>query len=170
MALMIFTELTETPPWEGLKREQNKILRAAHRAQGEHWASQMLPKHFTPQAHRMYGYQPRKRSTVFRKLRLAKIGKVLLGGRVDLVWSGLLASAVLGHQTVSSTPRGVTVRMFGPTYLYAFDKRKNQPNKADEIRAVTAEETVELTGVLDAAYAKGVEDYREKKTTKFGGP
>ena len=168
--LTVFTELTEKPPWEGLKREQNAILREAHEEQGRHWAEHMLPRHFSPRAGVIYGYQPRKDSTIRRKLRLAKVGQVLLGGRVDLVWSGLLAAAVLQHQTVTPTASSVTVRMFGPTYLHAFDKRKNQPNKADEIRAVTAEETLELEHVLDAAYSKDVKDFRESKTTKFGGP
>lgn len=167
--LPIITKVIEDPPWEGRKREHSEIMRRAHGAQGKYWADEILQRHFTAQARSRYGHQPRKRSTVFRKIRGAKHGRVLLGGRVDLVWSGLLMRAVLTHQSIRATPTSVTVRMFGPRYLYKYDKRKGQPNKADELRAVSPDETDALEQVLQGEYEQGAREHREKKTTTAAG-
>jgi len=167
--LPLITKVIENPPWDGRKREHNGIMRKAHDVQGRHWADEFLPRHFTPQARGLYGYQPRKRSTVFRKLRAAKHGRALLGGRVDLVWSGFLMRSVLGHQAIRSTPTAVTVRMFGPRYLYKYDKRKGQPNKADELRAVSPDEVTALEQLLQGEYERGAREHRETKTTVAAG-
>ena len=163
MATKLIFSILEKPPIEARMLFHPQAMVAAYGAEGELWAETMLPGHFTPQAHNLYGFQVRAPSTLRRKRATA-----ILGGLIDLVWTGLLMRAVLGYQAVVPNERGVTVRMFGPKYLYPFDKRKNQPDKAAEVLRVMPFEQVLLEGRLDDTYHDQVNSVRATKVTTIG--
>ena len=166
---LIFIELTEKPSVAALAEAHPEAMRAAYEVGGVHWAQDILPRHFEESAARRYGHQPRKRRTIRRKLAAARVGAAILGGRVDNVFTGLMMRAVLGQQRIKSTPSSVEVLIFGPRYLYQYDKRRNHPQKAREISTVIPEERQEVAGVVDRVYDRQLKAVDDKRTTRFGG-
>lgn len=168
MVLPIYIEMIETPPWEGTKAAHDQCMRDGYQAAGELWASKMLPRHFTPAAHDLYHYQARSEKTKKRKLAAFRAGKAIMDGTTDNVMTGLMASAVKGHQSIRAMPKSVTVKMFGPRYLWAF-KKGSQPDKAQEITTVIEGETIMIGDVLKDKYVAGVNANHTTKTTRHGG-
>lgn len=166
---LIYIEVTEKPPIEARMRENPEAMRAAFDAAGVHWAQDILPRHFEESASRRYAHQPRKERTKKRKLAAARVGAAILGGRVDNVFTGLMMRAVLGMQRIKARPGGVEILIFGPKYLFQYDKRRNHPQKAREISTVTRDEEREVAGVVDDVYHKQQSAIDDKKTTRFGG-
>jgi len=166
---LMLVQFTEQPPWESTKEEHAKVMTEVNQAAGTMWAEQMLPGHFTPAAAAMYGYRNRRTDTLKRKLRDASRGQAILGGTVPNVWSGLMMRAVLASQTIVARPNRVTIKLFGPRYLYQFDKRKGQPDKAREITTVASAEVTRLEGEMERVYVEVFQRNQASKTTSFGG-
>ncbi len=166
---LIFIEVTEKPPIEARMREHPEAMRTAFEAGGVLWAQDILPRHFEEGSARRYGHQPRKERTKKRKLAAARVGAAILGGRVDNVFTGLMMRAVLGAQRIKARPGGVEILIFGPRYLFQYDKRRGHPQKAREISTVIAEEEREVAAELDKVYHARQAEIDDKKTTRFGG-
>jgi hypothetical protein len=167
--LPVIVRVTESPPWTGRQQEHDRIMRVSHQVQGEQWCREMLPLHFEHEAHGRYGYQQRKDSTISRKLNAAKHGRALPGAN-DLIFSGVMKAAVLGYQNLKPRGGGVSVLMYGPKYLWMFNKREGQPDKAAEITRVTGQETSELEKTLDEQYHIGANAINQTVTTVIGSP
>jgi len=172
MVMPILIKLIETPPPSAMRRAHPEILRDTYQAEAVEWSEKMLPRHFEPPAAERYGYQPRSPRTIAAKAAAAQRGAALLigGAVVDDVWTGLMMRAVLGHQDIAATAIKSTVRMFGPTYLYAYRKDYKQPDKAAEITAVAADEIAQLEETADRVYTAGAAKIKETTTTTIGGP
>lgn len=165
----VYIEIIQDPLWllepNARNAEHNRVLREAFHGMAEGWAQAMLPKHFTREAEQLYHYQPRTKRTQIRKRMAAKKGKAILGGLVDLVWSGFLMRAILGHQSITSTPNGAKCRMFAPRYMFQY--KPNQPDKAGEITTVIEIEAGLLRQRLDVKYQIGLKNFRAKEVIKI---
>lgn len=146
-------------------RAHRDMMRQAHRVQGLYWHTNHLPRHFEQRAVNRYGYQRRKAATLKRKERLAAKGKVLMGGKVYLVWTGRTMQNLRDFVGIREFPSRVTVRMVGPDYL-RINYTGNRPNLKREITATTADERRELAGVLRDEIKKRRDAYRKQRETK----
>ena len=167
---LIFIKIEENPPIGALATTRDEVFTSVYEAIGRWWAERDLPKHFMPNARYIYGYQARKSSTIRRKHKDAAKGKAIMGGEVDLVWTGNMMKAVLGLQTIRSTPKKVDVIMYGPQYLWQYNKQAGAPDKAAEITKITPAEVEELNRVAELAYQFALNKAWNKytKTTQYG--
>ena len=144
-------------PFTGIsKKRWREILKAAWMAPGRLWHEEMLPNHFTMAAYGEYKYQPRhgmKMVKGSKREERSYSGRKRLYKRhnLPLVWSGRLKKEVMRIQDIRPTSKGVTVVLHGPTYLYAYRKDLNQPDKAAELSAVSKREEQLLARELDRA-------------------
>lgn len=127
-------------------REIGNQVRVEMREVGAKWHRDMLPRHFAYGADKRYNYQPRHVGTIRQKLRRR-------GHNLPLVDSGDMATQLRMGATITATTGGkrpgVRVVMKGPKYLYMYRKDYRQPDKAAEVRAVTADEVQELSRLLE---------------------
>lgn len=111
-------DISETGPTPGMmKREFNRIVARAYRVMGIHWHREFLPKHFTAEGGKEYGYAPRAgaaggssgkafwRSYTGRKIRSKKTEKPQPR---PLVYSGE-SRLKSKYQDVRSNSKGGTV-------------------------------------------------------------
>jgi len=124
------------------------ISKVAWERAGEVWHSEILPKHFQAGAEREYGYQRRSRRHNERKQRK-------FGHRRPLEFTGDLkrhVTRVRDIRTVGDNSRrrgAAKVVLHGPSYLYAYRKDANQPNKARELQAVSRGDARRIARVMD---------------------
>lgn len=138
-------------------RLMNQVKRGELEQIGMRWHSTMLPKHFERAAHGRYGYQARDVAYIRRKVRR-------FGQGLDLVFRGAMRDQVRRMARVTSTPKGVRVTMTGPRYLYMYRKDLNQPDKAKELTATTADEEQELSRILGDRMGRVLTGLRETET------
>lgn len=137
---------------ESLKKKQvNDVLKAAMYALGLRWRRRYLPLHFGNAASRRYGYTPRAgergagrrqtfdRSYTGRKLKFLKHTRPL-----EFTGEGK-RQALNGARLVYATRDKVRIPL--PT-KFNWRHPKSRVRMADEIRAVTAGESKELTAFL----------------------
>jgi hypothetical protein len=161
---MILIKSTVTVDKFASKRAWQRGMRQAHAEQGEYWHTKILPKHFEPGAGAKYGHKPRSDKYQRRKKKLAAAGKVKYGGMVDNVATGRMETMLKGMGVFRAFPTRVTVYMTGPRYITMRPYETNQPDKAKEITALTAQEISDLENVLEIAARGYLTKYGEKKT------
>jgi hypothetical protein len=144
----------EKPP-ETLVRSWREGMKEAHYAQGLHWHTEILPKHFEPGSESNYHHKPRQAKYKKYKRMAAqgngpykKRGPIALGGIVDNVFTGFLMRMMLNLAVIKPYPSRVTVRMAGPRYISMRPYKSNHPDKARELTEVTDRERAQLNDVL----------------------
>ena len=150
-------------------RQLSDIGKLVHYAMGREWADDLLPEHFQPGAINVFGYQPRKRSTLIRKAKLAKLGVVQDGGLLPLVHTGRLRSMLTGHsQPVIGTANRTTVHLNGPSYFSIRPYKSGRPNLGAEVTAVSARHERLITAVADRTFHRALKQIPAKqfKNTK----
>lgn len=126
-----------------------QVSKEAWQAAGEAWHREVLPKKFTAQGAREYRYKRRSRRYEVRKERQ-------FGHRRPLVYTGELERMARRYRDIrrvtGDTSRrrgGVSIVIRGPRHLYPYRKSLNQPDKAAELRAVSAEDARRMARILD---------------------
>lgn len=143
MVIPIKVEISGDTPYLSV-RATRRVLKGAYEVIGRKWLEDYLPLHFHPVAANRYGYTPRTSGTNKKKRRLAERGKVEDGGRLPLVWSGVLRRAMLSHShRVQAFPTRATIKLIGPSYL-SINYKPGRPNMAREILTVTSDEATKL--------------------------
>ena len=139
----------EIRPWllnEGIARKTiEDWLRNAHQEVGDYWHRKMLGRHWASGASAKYFYAQRSAKYLKAKIKAAKSGAALAGGRVPLLFSGVLRSSLKAWVQIKAFPSRVTVRMIGPKYVSMTPKKVGHPNMGKEITTVTEDERLELT-------------------------
>lgn len=136
------------------KRAQNRVIKASLNSVALQWDRKFLRLHFLPSAGARYGYKARARATEQKKLRLAALGKVARGGRVDLVHSGLTEQTVVRPHFVRATPTRAIVPIITPSYIIARSRTPQRINKDREIKAIIPREETALQKTGDATLEK----------------
>lgn len=148
-------------------RKQRKVMTETHRDMGAHWDATYLPMHFRRGAGRRYGYKHRTHKTKKRKERLAERGIVQEGGKVDLVWTGLLKRSMLTSHSIRAYPSRVVINMPTTSYVSSRPRDGKRPNMALEITSVAPSEVTVLTArassTLDKETKKAIVDNRRTK-------
>ena len=142
------------------KKDLRPAAKAALAAIGELWHDRILPGHFTEKAKAKYKYRKRGKVHTDRKRRL-------YGHEKPLVFSGEMQRDVTRMARITSTARGARVAMSGPRYLYAYRKDYNQPDKAAEIIAVTAQEANHLAEEMDRLMTERLNKNAETRTVRI---
>lgn len=117
---------------------------AALRKGGELWIAEFLPRHFTFEAYRLYGYKPRARSTAERSRRIN-------GRALPLVRTGQLRRMALSGAAVEAV-KGM-LRLSVPLPFYANFK----PQIRSEVVRMHPSELQRMAEVIIAAYAEALE-------------
>jgi len=161
------TVVEERPP-DVTVRAWRAIKTAAHAKQGKHWHRKFVKKHFRPGAANKYGYRPRSRKWVAKKIALAKRAphKFPQGGRVPLVFTGETERSIRQVAIVRAYPTRCTIEMHGPRHV-TMTPRGNRPWLAKEITTVSDDEVKELDQLLDDETTQGLAKIRTKKTTRL---
>lgn len=171
--VLLVTEINHEG-WPAMRKSDwNKLVKEAWRRVGLYWLAKMLPKHFIPNAYRMYGYKPRKykdsggvnfgysgpgRRTSFARKRV--FGRTLEDladdNEAPLVFTGTLRRQVLSpaRQRVSSTSKGVTIRL-------RHDQRSRQVH--DELTRVNGPEREQLAAVFHRELAALLEQFKGQR-------
>lgn len=129
--------------------EWRAVSKLAWQAAGETWHVEILPRHFTTQGARDYGYQRRSAKYQERKLKV-------WGHDRPLTYSGDLEHAVARIRDVrvvgdnSKRAGAAKIVLHGPRYLFAYRKDLKQPNKAAELQAVSRRDARILAARMDA--------------------
>lgn len=141
--LVVLTQTTDR-----LSREEwRKVSGEVWPLLGAEWHTGYLPKHFQFAAVAEYGYAPRTTRYMKAKARSK-------GHQRPLVWKGELERMLTRMRDVTAIRArgddqgGVNVRLSGPRYLHQRQQPK-QPNLAEEISAVSAEDLARLNTYLD---------------------
>jgi len=139
MALsLIITIDTERPPDIGA-RKWSDFSKAGMEAAANLWHEKYVRHHFATYAAVKYGYQPRKPRTQKRKRAAAKAGQAIKGGRVPLVWTGLLERQMLRRGILRVYPSRFVLRKPAGPYVTS-RPRGNRPNMVTEITTVIPSE------------------------------
>lgn len=166
MALTLILSIEYEQPPDMSARKFSDITKRANQSVAKLWENKILPLHFEGYAGGKYGYEKRHPSTLARKKKLAKRGKVKKGGRVALVHSGNLEAQMGRPGVLRVFPRRFTlIKPAGP-YITA-RPRGNRPNMVAEILTVLPSEDRRLTEAYDKSATRQLTRYRarRKKTT-----
>ncbi len=125
-------------------RTWRDILVSAWQSVGVFWHTKILPKHFTREGAREYGYKPRSKNYMIRKARK-------FGHQEPLVWSGELHRQARMWRDVRAASSGARVVIHGPKYLYQYRKNQNDPRKAQELQMISAADAEACGNELDKA-------------------
>jgi len=120
-----------------------RILKATMQDTGRSWHSEVLPLHFDPQAHRVYGYRERSPGWVKRKR--------MRGIREQLVWTGNMRAQMVHRRKVSGSSKKVRVRVPAPPHLHFH-------NKDDEVGRLSSKDEALLQKAGDAALQKNLDE------------
>ncbi len=137
------------------KRAHGRVMRAGWAAIGAYWHKEYLPKHFEAGAFQRYGYQPRSNKWRRRKVGLARAGKVIKGGQVDLVATGTMEKLLESVGLVRAYPTRASIKMIGPRYV-TLRPKGTQPNKYAEATRVLPGEVRILGGVFERALVAAI--------------
>jgi len=151
-------------------RQLRTVTKTTHEAIGRHWYERLLPEHFTPWARVAFNHAPRSRKYLRQKMALARSGRVLEGGSMDLVATGTLRRMVLGiAPIVKGYPTRATVKVFGPTYFQDRPRSPRKPNMARELKAVSDVHGKRLQTVAEHTFTATLAAVRATKTTTTKG-
>ena len=153
--------ITYTGGPEMAARNVAPFAKDALRDLGRWWHEKILPGHFTTAAETLYHYQP-------RSARYSRSKARRFGHRNPLVFRGDLKRMVSRMARISSTSKGVTVRLSGPRYLYQYRKSYAQPDKGAELTATSAGEVETMARTLDEILTRRIQNDPGRLTRKFG--
>lgn len=156
---------TERPPDIGARRWSD-FSKAGMNEVAELWHSKYIRLHFMDFASVKYGYQPRKSRTLKRKRQLARAGKVAKGGRVPLVWTGLLERQMLRRGILRVFPRRFTLRKPAGPYI-TNRPRGGRPNMMKEITTVLPSEERGMARAYEDKAAELMNTFRAHRRVKI---
>ena len=143
-------------------KDVRPAINAAMEAAIEHWHAGMLKRHFEGGAEQRYGYKPRTKKYLVRKLRVK-------GHNLPLVWSGTLRTSVLRRielRSLKSRPEA-TGRMKAPRYVYMTPSLMYKHHLAKEIVTTTADEAAELAKVTDDEATRILNEVNKVETVRL---
>ncbi len=141
------------------KRKMQTHIRQSLRSVAENWHEEMLPDHFNFGASQKYSYRQRSEPYNKKKERMAQQGRALKGGKVDLVFTGLLEQAATGFSTIRATPKRSVVRLAVPSYT-------RYHAKYAEITSMTANELSALDTIARKEMEQGLNSDSTGGTTR----
>ena len=156
---------TERPPDIGARRWSD-FTRAGMDEVAKLWHSKYIKLHFQDFSAVKYGYQPRLSKTLKRKRKLARIGKVQKGGRVPLVWTGLLERQMLRRGILRVFPRRFTLRKPAGPYI-TNRPRGRRPNMVKEITTVIPSEERGMASAFESKAAELMNTFRAHRHVKI---
>jgi hypothetical protein len=164
MIALAFT--IEVPEVLVSKRAFNRVLKAGMQGAADAWHAKILPKHFEPDAKRVYKHQPRTLAYLRGKARRQRLvsgdtrdmpRSVVESLTTDLVSTGKMKSAMMRFKIVKAFKTRFTVRMNAPFYMTMTPNRfkgSNQPHKFGEIETTTARDIDIIEDAYGEAAAK----------------
>lgn len=126
---------------------------------GRLWHRGTLPKHFTARGAREYGYHR-------RTLKYSKAKRKKLGHNRPLVYTGRLMRALTGAYVITTTRRGMRLKMKPPHYLWKYPKTQHITPiiKADEVVAVSQTEIDKMAKWVHRELTRRMNHARKRET------
>lgn len=165
MALALYIEIdTERPPDIGA-RKWSDFSKAGMAAAAELWETRYVRHHFDTFASVKYGYQRRRPQTEKKKRAAAKAGKALKGGRVPLVWTGLLERQMLRRGILRVYPTRFVLRKPAGSYITE-RPRGGRPNMVLEIIKTIPSEERAMAAAYESKAAELMNNFRATRRVK----
>ena len=137
-------------------REFAPVMKAVLQEVVEIWHRRYLPRHFQTGAVAQYNYQKRSRDYMRRKARRK-------GHQMPLVYGGDLKRQVTRSARIMGSRRRAVASMSGPSYLYRYRKDSRQPDMADELTRVTANEERQLAVLIERKATRKLNELRTQE-------
>lgn len=156
-------ELSELP-----KKQIGLGVQAALHAIGMHWVKEDLPKHFTNEAMKAYGYTPRQKGYAIAKAKIERSTAPLVGISRGRHKAGLLRATVKSGTRIRATPKSLRVTFEVPSYAMRRSRHGAGPNLPVELTTVSPAEAETFFKIADAAikeFLAGREQAPEKRET-----
>lgn len=129
--------------WTGIpvgKVNLARLKKLSNERAGDYWHGHLLHRHWAAGAAERYGYQRRKPKYLRAKVKAAGKGKVLAGGRIDLLYTGQMRRLLTGTKINQPLPSHIRVRMSGPRYMTMRPYKSGRPPLGEEATRVVPEE------------------------------
>jgi hypothetical protein len=160
MALFVLT-LDYTQPPNVTHRKWSDFCKAANQAVAEEWERRFSPLHFQPYSSGKYGYEKRAAATLARKKRMARKGKVLGGGLIPLVNSGLLQQQMARTGILTVYPTRFVLAH--PTHVPRMARNSLIDLHAEAVKIIPSEDRY-LTDVWRERLLKELASYKPRST------
>jgi hypothetical protein len=142
------------------QRKLSDFQKAANQAVAREWEARYLPKHFEDYGARRYNLAQRALSTIKKKERMAKAGKVKHGGRRALIHGGVLANQMALSGILRVFPSRFTMRK--PSHV----PRRPRYSSIDlhaEVTKVIREEEVLLGKISKEVFLRELRAYKPRR-------
>lgn len=157
----------DRPP-EVTIRAWRDITRSSHAEMAERWYTEFMPLHFRQDAAAKYGYQPRSAKYLKRKQQRGSAGiartGIEAGGRLPLVYTGLLRRSARAFVQIRGFPTRGVVTMALPAYATIKPYQSGRPNLAKELTTVTRGEQFVLSTSLQTSIVNRLSRLRAPRT------
>lgn len=156
-------------------RAMREIGRTANRKTCMFWVVEYLPGHFEPGADTKYGYKPRSSKYQRAKERqAARKGptrrQVRKGGKVDLVYSGLMERIMTRQRpSIRAYPTRAVADIVGPSYISLRPKDPDHPHKAAEVTATIRPEVDAIAEFFGRVSTRLIDEHHANKKTTIKG-
>jgi hypothetical protein len=148
------------------QRALSDMQKAANTVVAREWETRYAPKHFEDYAARRYQYAQRAASTIKKKERLARGGRVQHGGKRPLIWAGLLEQQMRRRGVLRVYPTRLTLRKASHVPKVP---AKSKINLHAEVTKVIAEEATFLTKAAKAEFLAQLAAYKPRRRSGKGG-
>ena len=145
-------------------KDFRQIRTEAWQLTGEFYHKRITPEHFTEQGARRYKYARRTRKYQQRKQKL-------YGHNKPLVFTGRLQRHVKRVRNVRARrggKGGVVVKLNVPAGIINLSRRKNAPNMALELVAVSPKDVRRVTKFLDRMIQRKIDAHTKRESRKVG--
>jgi len=165
MALTLHIDIDiQRPPDIGARRWSD-FSKAGMTAAAELWQDKYVRHHFEQFSSVKYGYQKRKARTKKKKEAAARAGKAIKGGRVPLVWTGLLERQMLRRGILRVYPSRFVLRKPAGSYITE-RPRGGRPNMVKEITTTIPSEERAMAAAYESKAAELMNNFRATKRIK----
>ena len=151
-------KITYTPEPKRQSRIFRDVTKEAMHAGGEFWFDHLLPIHFTPAGRDRYDYRPRTEEHVARY------------GPQELVVSGDTETLALASRStgIRAFPTRLRLTLATPKYIPQRPRSRKQPPMAEEIFAVSDDETKQIEAVEQTHAVKLLRRSGRPHTVRIG--
>ena len=121
------------------------------------WWPKFLPRHFTTEGARLYGYEARTKKYMIRKARTKHHQR-------PLEFTGESKTMMLRSIRVSSNSKGATGRIRAPRHFFQYHKMGKMIDKPGEATRVTADEEKQMDAAFKAKFVEFMNAIRTVET------
>lgn len=153
-------------PLHIVAKKLRAIITSSLHAAGKRWFREFLPKHFTEEGAREYGYEPRSARYIIRKRKAYTMGKTSVAP-APLVYTGRMKAMATSVARIRASSKRVSVRMSMPPYYRMRGKTGTGPEKDKELTATSHREALNQRGFIINDMYNQIQKIRQPETERL---